>query len=115
MVYSMGTGSKGELGHGTVCSEQEPRLVEHLRPIKVVQVACGAWHSVALTDGGEVYVWGWNKCGQLGDSCEPNEIIDIPFLLDLDDCVIQIHAVGHATFLRCSSNSTLAFGKADLI
>lgn len=29
-------------------------------------VACGAWHSLALSRTGDVYGWGWNRSGQLG-------------------------------------------------
>ena len=29
-------------------------------------VACGAWHSLALSRSGDVYGWGWNRQGQLG-------------------------------------------------
>lgn len=29
-------------------------------------VACGAWHSLALSRSGDAYGWGWNRWGQLG-------------------------------------------------
>jgi alpha-tubulin suppressor-like RCC1 family protein len=32
----------------------------------IVDVACGSAHSIALSEFGEVYVWGLNKHGQLG-------------------------------------------------
>ena len=31
-----------------------------------LQVACGGSHTIALSDVGDVYVWGWGKDGQLG-------------------------------------------------
>ena len=31
-----------------------------------VQVACGARHSCAVTDGGALLCWGWNLHGQCG-------------------------------------------------
>eukprot|EP00899_Mesostigma_viride_P016786 jgi/Mesvir1/25108/Mv21571-RA.1 len=33
---------------------------------RVVDVAAGSEHSVALTDAGQVFVWGWGEHGQLG-------------------------------------------------
>ncbi|XP_016850770.1 probable E3 ubiquitin-protein ligase HERC4 isoform X3 [Anolis carolinensis] len=48
------------------------RLKLHLRNIKslsdvqIVQVACGYYHSLALSKGSEVFSWGQNKHGQLG-------------------------------------------------
>ena len=32
----------------------------------MTQVAAGLAHTVALTDSGDVYSWGWNADGQLG-------------------------------------------------
>jgi alpha-tubulin suppressor-like RCC1 family protein len=35
-------------------------------PARVIAVAAGWEHSLALTESGEVYAWGWNKGGRLG-------------------------------------------------
>ena len=35
-----------------------------------IDIACGLFHSVVLTNGGEVYVWGSNTCGQHGELSE---------------------------------------------
>ena len=37
-----------------------------LAAAKIVQVACGAAHSVALATDSRVYAWGWGNYGQLG-------------------------------------------------
>ncbi|KAL3995111.1 Regulator of chromosome condensation (RCC1) repeat family protein [Acanthocheilonema viteae] len=79
----------------------------------VVQVACGAWHSIALTDHGDVYLWGWNKCGQLGNCCEIGEILDIPVPLDIDENVVDIAAHGNSTWLRRVDQSVLTLARKD--
>ncbi|PFH38113.1 regulator of chromosome condensation (RCC1) repeat-containing protein [Besnoitia besnoiti] len=45
-----------------------PKCVEGLRrlPVRVVAVACGDDHTLALTDSGEVYSWGGNAHGECG-------------------------------------------------
>lgn len=43
-----------------------PRLVETLRTTKIVGLACGSEHSVAVTDQGQVYAWGFGRMGCLG-------------------------------------------------
>ncbi|KAL3939360.1 MAG: hypothetical protein SGBAC_005900, partial [Bacillariaceae sp.] len=43
-----------------------PRRVEDLKQVKCIAVAAGEKHSVALSQQGEVYVWGDNTSGQLG-------------------------------------------------
>ncbi|GMR45509.1 hypothetical protein PMAYCL1PPCAC_15705, partial [Pristionchus mayeri] len=66
-VWAMGTGSHGELGTGRVCSSPT-EFVEVDLPDDVIvkDIAAGAWHSVAITDSNDVYMWGWNRDQQLG-------------------------------------------------
>ena len=35
-------------------------------PGRIVAIAAGGAHSLALTDTGTLYAWGWNEYGQLG-------------------------------------------------
>ncbi|XP_076589366.1 RCC1 domain-containing protein 1 isoform X1 [Chaetodon auriga] len=65
-VYTWGLGSHGQLGHGGLTSEEEPRAVEALWGMPMSCVATGGWHSACISDGGDLYVWGWNESGQLG-------------------------------------------------
>ncbi|GAA6094634.1 probable E3 ubiquitin-protein ligase HERC6 isoform X2 [Tachysurus ichikawai] len=66
-VFSWGAGGEGQLGlRSPVAKCLKPMLSQIPFPIQVVQVACGNFHSLALTKGGEVFSWGLNKYGQLG-------------------------------------------------
>lgn len=64
-VFSWGGGRHGQLGHGTLEAELEPRLLEALQGLPMAQVAAGGWHSVVLSETGDIYIWGWNESGQL--------------------------------------------------
>ncbi|GLC68263.1 hypothetical protein PLESTF_000668100 [Pleodorina starrii] len=56
--------ASGQLGRG---GSKEPGPVEGpLRGKFVVQVVTGRYHTLALTDQGELYSWGLNDWGQLG-------------------------------------------------
>ena len=35
----------------------------------MVSVTAGAEHSLAATDDGEAFSWGWGRYGNLGDGC----------------------------------------------
>ena len=39
----------GQLGHGTLAAEPEPRLLEALQGLPVAEVAAGGWHSVCVS------------------------------------------------------------------
>ncbi|XP_061775222.1 probable E3 ubiquitin-protein ligase HERC4 isoform X2 [Nerophis ophidion] len=66
IVYSWGENEDGQLGvlPDPTCDYQHAIPVQ--LPTKTVQVACGDFHSVALTKGGDVLSWGSNSHGQLG-------------------------------------------------
>ncbi|XP_023218340.1 E3 ubiquitin-protein ligase HERC2-like isoform X1 [Centruroides sculpturatus] len=66
-VFTWGKGDYHRLGHGTDDHVRRPRKVATLQGKKVISIAVGSLHCVACTDNGEVYTWGDNDEGQLGD------------------------------------------------
>ncbi|XP_077116828.1 RCC1 domain-containing protein 1 isoform X1 [Ranitomeya variabilis] len=65
-VLTWGAGRHGQLGHGDVEDVSAPRLVEALHGVTMSEVAAGGWHTVAVSESGDLYCWGWNESGQLG-------------------------------------------------
>lgn len=65
-LWTWGFDDDGRLGHGAPGHQFTPAVVEQLTGIHVSAVACGCWHSAALSDEGAVYTWGSCKSGQLG-------------------------------------------------
>ncbi|KAH0468775.1 hypothetical protein IEQ34_002007 [Dendrobium chrysotoxum] len=57
-VFTWGEESGGRLGHGVAIDAIHPRLVESLSVSNIDFVACGEFHSCALTASGELYTWG---------------------------------------------------------
>ncbi|KAG8084611.1 hypothetical protein GUJ93_ZPchr0010g9191 [Zizania palustris] len=57
-VFTWGEDSGGRLGHGTREDSVHPRLVESLAACNVDFVACGEFHTCAVTTTGELYTWG---------------------------------------------------------
>ncbi|KAF6027961.1 RCCD1 [Bugula neritina] len=114
-VYTFGGGSRGQLGHGDLESLTEPRLVEALSGVFIVDAVAGGWHTLVLSDTGDVYSWGWNESGQVGKPClkdshgEPqcgdrvgHSMIMYPSLLFEDNCDITI------TSISCGSRHSAA-------
>jgi alpha-tubulin suppressor-like RCC1 family protein len=61
-LYSWGNGWYGKLGHGQNMSYREPRLVQYFAEENIVDVSCGAYHTLALTAQGSVYAFGKGDC-----------------------------------------------------
>lgn len=63
LAYAWGGNERGQLGLGGGFSmdlESVPRPIEHLAKEKLVQISAGVSHAAAVTDNGEVYMWGYS-------------------------------------------------------
>lgn len=64
-LFLCGANNFGQLGIGSFTSQSAPVHVESITET-VFSVACGAQHSVALSNKGKIWVMGSNKNGELG-------------------------------------------------
>lgn len=73
-VWTFGSSLHGQLGLGSVGEMSwTPAVVDALDGVGMMRmdgsftgiasVACGAWHTVALSTTGDVYAWGWARFG----------------------------------------------------
>jgi alpha-tubulin suppressor-like RCC1 family protein len=56
-VFSWGSNSCGQLGHGDEKNRTVPTKVESLDGLLITKISCGEWHTAALTDKGEILTW----------------------------------------------------------
>ncbi|HVW29511.1 MAG TPA: hypothetical protein VHC69_29305 [Polyangiaceae bacterium] len=65
-VYAWGSNQRGQLGVGDVTLRRTPTVVP--LAAKAIAIGAGAAHSLAVTEGdGQVWTWGWNVFGGLGN------------------------------------------------
>ncbi|KAH9512730.1 RCC1 and BTB domain-containing protein 1 [Bulinus truncatus] len=73
-VFSWGHNGYCQLGNGSSSPGFVPGLVTtNLLNRKVIKIACGSHHTMALLEQGEVYAWGQNNCGQVGTGSSTNQ------------------------------------------
>jgi alpha-tubulin suppressor-like RCC1 family protein len=117
-VYSSGQNDKGQLGVGNTDENIIPTLIENIYninsyikydDINITQISAGGYHSLFLTNEGQVYSSGRNDKGQLGLNNTDDK--EIPMLIQSfnnddetfnynDITIIEISAGGdHSLFL----------------
>ncbi|KAK6588712.1 RCC1 domain containing [Cryptosporidium xiaoi] len=57
-IYTWGNGGSGKLGHGSQNDCNIPRRIEGLSSLPFVQLTLGAFNSMALSQSGDLYIWG---------------------------------------------------------
>ena len=80
-VYTWGWNYHGQLGNNTKTNSNTIVAVQTIgTPIagkKIVKIAAGQGHSLALTDDGMVYTWGRNDTGQLGNNATTDAMLPV--------------------------------------
>lgn len=72
-LYMWGHNGNGELGNGDTYGKREPVRILENEKIKKVCLSQRNGYSAAVTEGGQLYLWGCNFYGQLGNATTANQ------------------------------------------
>ncbi|MDR3599172.1 MAG: cell wall-binding repeat-containing protein [Desulfosporosinus sp.] len=78
-VWAWGAGAYGELGNGA-STENQTTPVRVLNISNIFEIAAGSRNGYALDSFGNVWTWGTNACGQLGDGTLTNSNVPVQVL-----------------------------------
>ncbi|KAE9006580.1 hypothetical protein PR003_g16815 [Phytophthora rubi] len=103
--------------NNTSSSFLAPHLVEELALEKalhrttIAMIACGAQHSLAITDAGELYTWGSGEDGRLGhgdmrDRAVPRKVMSL-----LRESVVNASCGGAHTAVLTAKGTVFTFGR----
>jgi alpha-tubulin suppressor-like RCC1 family protein len=111
-VWAWGFNSDGELGNGTVTiSSLLPVHATNLPASPVEKLASGNRHAIILTASGEVWTWGFNRYGQLGDGTTLSRSTAVRVLgLPVGDPVIDVVGGNQATHSLALTRSGHVWG-----
>ncbi|KAG1326378.1 RCC1 domain-containing protein RUG3, mitochondrial [Cocos nucifera] len=98
-VWSWGANSNLELGRVDRTGDWKPQPIPSLKDVRILQIASGGYHSLALTDNGKVLSWGHGGHGQLGHHSIQNQGVPL---------VIEALAQENIVFIACGGSSSAA-------
>ncbi|MCL2445034.1 IPT/TIG domain-containing protein [Candidatus Saccharibacteria bacterium] len=115
-IWAWGANGNGQLGNGTNTASSVPVEVDMtgvLYSRDIIQIVGGAPHTLALDSEGQIFAWGLNTSGQLGDGTNTNS--NIPVAVDITGAlagrrVVQIAASHHASLALDSEGRVFSFG-----
>jgi len=103
-VYAWGYNVYGELGNNSTTDSHVPVALASPLNSGVTAIAAGAFHSVAVQNGG-VYAWGLNNFGQLGNNSTANR--STPIHVDPTDLssIVAVSAGKDTSFALAADGS----------
>jgi alpha-tubulin suppressor-like RCC1 family protein len=115
-VYAWGWNSDGQLGNGSTSPSNVPVAVSAPAGTSFTQIAAGGDHALALSSSGQLYAWGRNAEGQLGNGTTTNS--DVPVAVSAGAIpagatITQIAAGYDDSFALTSSGLLYAWGSND--
>lgn len=66
-IWAWGNNSKGQIGQGNTSSLYVDKITQIGTALDWKEISAGDYHNLALNTNGEVYAWGDNHYGQIGD------------------------------------------------
>lgn len=107
-VLVWGSGFKGKLGLSDDQNRLVPTEIKTLKRKHVKQMACGSFHTMVLTETGDLYTWGIGERGQLGHGDLENRKTPTP-ILGLQGKEIGCIAAGEAHSIAALKDKSSVF------
>ena len=101
-TYAWGDNQYGQLGNGSTVNSSIPVAVQAPPGVTFTQISAGDYHALALGSDGNVYAWGSNQYGQLGNGSTVNSLIPV-----------SISGLSGVTFTQISSGNYFSLAVAS--
>ncbi len=110
VVYAWGGNTHGELGNGATTSTSTPVAITAPTGVQFTAIAAGTGHSLALGADSQVYAWGFNASGQLGDGQTADSLTPVLASLPAGTTISSIAAGGSHSLALSATGTVLAWG-----
>jgi alpha-tubulin suppressor-like RCC1 family protein len=97
-LYAWGDNDQGELGDGTTTEHDSPEVITLAPGVTPTAIAAGYYDNLVIGSDGNLYAWGYNEIGQLGDGTtterdSPEVITLAPGVTPTDISAVYFHSM----------------------
>jgi RCC1 and BTB domain-containing protein len=109
-LYGFGFNYYGQIGCGNTRNQLTPIRINGFNGEKIASIACGRFHSLALTEKGHVYSWGLIYFGQLSNAVKNNHFIPQRLVLNNNVIIKNITCGSNHILLLTTDDDVYALG-----
>ncbi|GAB6041775.1 hypothetical protein JCM17961_24500 [Endothiovibrio diazotrophicus] len=110
-VYSWGNNSSGRLGDGTTDHHRAtPAAITLAEGVTAAAIAAGDVHALAIGSDGQLYAWGDNSAGQIGDGSRTKHLTPVQVTLASGVTPTAVAAGGYHSLAIGSDGRLYAWG-----
>ncbi|BDR52784.1 hypothetical protein KIM372_06910 [Bombiscardovia nodaiensis] len=113
-TYGWGANYTGEVGDGTTVTRYEPIHITNPAGVHFTQISAGGGssggNSMAIGSDGNVYAWGDNSEGQIGDGTKTNRLVPTKISLGTSARPVQVCAGFYYSMVLTSDNAIYMWG-----
>ena len=106
-LFTWGRGYYGRLGHGDTLNRYLPEMVRSLSHLQITGISAGVSFSMATTELGKLYTWGYGGHGQLGHGETKNYIQPELVRHGLEDEIVTVSAAGYGHSMAVTAKGEL--------
>jgi hypothetical protein len=111
-VYAFGNNNFGQLGiELNIAKLSTPTKINLPNNISIKKISCGYVHTAILTHFGDIYTFGKNKYGQLGNGTNDDSNLPIKINIPADIQIIDLLCGPGYTIILTNSGDLYSFGK----
>ena len=114
-VYCWGYNNYGQLGDNSTTSSSIPVSVDFPSTVQAVAIVAGYAHTCVLTAMDEVYCWGYNSVGNLGDGTTTNSLTPTRVQLPSrnGDSIVQLSSGQNFNCVLIDNGTAFCWGSND--
>lgn len=109
-LYVWGENNDGQLGDGTTSNTPSPEVITLASGVTATAVTAGLYYTLAIGSDGNVYAWGDNDCGNLGDGTTTQQDSPVKVTLPVGVTAEKIAAGEDFSFAIGSDGKIYAWG-----
>jgi RCC1 and BTB domain-containing protein len=112
-VFGWGYNSEGELGISNDNNQNFPIRINIMNGVLIKKIICGQYHSLLISTDGDIYAFGCNNFGQLGNGNKMNQNFPLKIMNSNKFIDVASHSLSSISVALSQNGNCFVWGECD--